>query len=105
MTKLIKSCVAAASSLLPALALAVDSADIEACMQKFTQSYFPNSHATFIAPEDPGLIVPLELNRGTHEVAVTVTSSKTGKVLASGVCAVNVNTSRTGSVTISETNT
>lgn len=104
MNTVIKSCAIAAASLLPTFAFAIDSNDIQGCMQKFTQSYFPDSRATFIPPEEPGLMVPLALNKGTHEVAITVTSSKTGKVIASGVCAVNDDSGRAGSVIISESN-
>ena len=103
MKMVIKSCAIAAASLLPTFAFAIDSNDIQGCMQKFTESYFPNSRATYVPPEEPQFLVPLALNRGTHDVAITVTSTKTGKVIASGVCAVNDDTGLVGSVIISET--
>ena len=107
MNALFKSCAIATSlavsSLLQTLALAVDSADVEACMQTFTQAYFPNSHATYAAPERPEVLLPLALNKGTHNVAVSVTSAKTGRVVASGVCAVSDVPARPGYVIVSET--
>ena len=104
MNTLFKSCIIATSLLSPTFAFAVSSTDIQACMQKFAEYQFPDSRITYVTPEEPSVVVPLEFNKGTHDVAVTVADRSTGRVLATGTCAVTDAAGPAGHVVVAEVN-